>query len=109
LKRRRIATLGPRIPSIDATRVKPERFERPSARKRGYTWDWEKAAHAHKVANPLCRPCLQEGRITPADEVDHIIPHHGDMALFWDRDNWQSICRPCHEAKTAREQTGGRV
>lgn len=29
--------------------------------------------------------------------VDHIIPHKGDMTLFWDPDNWQSLCFWCHD------------
>jgi 5-methylcytosine-specific restriction protein A len=48
--------------------------------------------------------------VEPAAVVDHITPHGGDEALFWDRDNWQPLCKPCHDAKTAREDGGfGRV
>ena len=25
------------------------------------------------------------------------------MKLFWDRDNWQPLCKQCHDKKTARE------
>ena len=28
--------------------------------------------------------------------LDHIIPHRGDRKLFWDRDNWQALCKSCH-------------
>jgi 5-methylcytosine-specific restriction endonuclease McrA len=28
--------------------------------------------------------------------VDHIQPHRGDQRLFWDRRNWQPLCRTCH-------------
>jgi hypothetical protein len=38
-----------------------------------------------------------------ANVVDHIIPHRGDMELFWDESNWQSMCEPCHNRKTASE------
>lgn len=38
--------------------------------------------------------------------VDHIIPHRGDMKLFWDEDNWQSLCKHCHDVKTAKEDGG---
>lgn len=42
--------------------------------------------------------------------VDHIIPHKGDPELFWDQDNWQSLCKPHHDRKTATEDGGfGRV
>jgi len=39
--------------------------------------------------------------------VDHIIPHRGDLALFWDeKNNWQALCHRCHSRKTAREDGG---
>ncbi|MGQ3674267.1 HNH endonuclease [Xanthobacter sp. TB0139] len=30
---------------------------------------------------------------------DHIRPHRGDEALFWDRDNLQTLCKPCHDGR----------
>lgn len=27
-------------------------------------------------------------------------------ALFWDRNNWQSLSKRCHDRKTAREDSG---
>ncbi|MCB4811684.1 HNH endonuclease [Methylovorus menthalis] len=47
-------------------------------------------------------------RLTPATVVDHIKPHRGDMALFWDRNNWQAMAKECHDRKTAREDGGFR-
>lgn len=38
--------------------------------------------------------------------VDHIIPHKGDMELFWDRNNWQAMAKECHDKKTATEDGG---
>jgi 5-methylcytosine-specific restriction protein A len=38
-----------------------------------------------------------------ATVVDHIVPHRGDQRLFWDEANWAALCKPCHDAKTARE------
>ena len=32
-----------------------------------------------------------------------MVPHHGDMTLFWDEENWQALCKRCHDAKTASE------
>jgi len=34
--------------------------------------------------------------------VDHIQPHRGDQLLFWDRTNWQTLCKRCHDQKTGR-------
>jgi 5-methylcytosine-specific restriction protein A len=46
------------------------------------------------------------GVITAATIVDHINPHKGDQALFWDQSNWQVLCKQCHDRKTA--ETDGR-
>lgn len=31
------------------------------------------------------------------------------MALFWDEANWQPLCKPCHDQKTAREDGPAQV
>jgi hypothetical protein len=41
-----------------------------------------------------------------ATVVDHIVPHRGNMRLFWARENWAARCKPHHDAKTAREDGG---
>lgn len=41
-----------------------------------------------------------------ADVIDHIIPHKGDKALFWDKRNWQGLCTVCHTSKTNRFDGG---
>lgn len=38
--------------------------------------------------------------------VDHIRPHKSNYDLFWDPNNWQSMCDPCHSKKTATEDGG---
>ena len=52
---------------------------------------------------PLCAACEAEGRLVPAMVVDHVTPHRGDLRLFWDSGNWQALCKPCHDRKTAAE------
>ena len=48
---------------------------------------------------------LRDGKYTQATAVDHIVPHRGDSKLFWDRNNWQPLCKPCHDRKTGREDS----
>ena len=38
--------------------------------------------------------------------LDHIVPHRGVAALYWDQSNWQGLCVTCHGSKTAREVWG---
>ena len=79
---------------------------RGSARERGYDSKWDKARAGFLVKNPLCAACEKVGRTTAAKVVDHIVPHRGDMVLFWKRENWQPLCEPHHSEKTMRELAG---
>jgi len=80
--------------------------ERSTAAERGYDYRWQKYRKAYLAAHPLCVECLNHDRVTAATVVDHIKPHRGDQKLFWDPKNHQSLCKPCHDSKTAR--TDGR-
>jgi 5-methylcytosine-specific restriction enzyme A len=80
---------------------------RGSASERGYDNRWQKARAGYLRSHPLCRRCEQRGDLTPATVVDHIVPHRGDRDLFWRSDNWQPLCKPCHDRKTATEDGGG--
>ena len=87
-----------------ATIVANPKDLRDSAAKRGYDSKWRKARLSYLKRNPLCRHCLDAGTTTAANEVDHIIRHSGQSdPLFWDRDNWQALCKPCHSKKTREE------
>ena len=77
---------------------------RPSPAARGYGLRWRYASRLYRKQNPLCAGCLEKGRVRHARVTDHIIPHKGDMSLFWDRTNWQGLCIPCHNAKSAKEK-----
>jgi len=71
-----------------------------------YTYKWRKASKEFLKKHPLCAQCQREGRLTPATEVDHIKPHGGDRSLFWNKKNWQPLCKSCHSKKTAKEDGG---
>ena len=92
--------------SAAAVKAELER-QRPSAARRGYGFRWRRVRQAFLKRNPLCVACRAEGRLESATVVDHVVPHRGDPVLFWDRANWQSMCKPCHDAKTAREGRWG--
>jgi 5-methylcytosine-specific restriction protein A len=81
--------------------------ERASAARRGYGPRWRRARAGYLARHPLCVQCEAAGRLEPATVVDHVIPHHGDQALFWAEGNWQGLCKRCHDAKTAREGRWG--
>ena len=85
--------------------TKHEPVHRGSAASRLYGYKWRVARLEYLEANPFCVYCLRfEKRYIAANVVDHIVPHHGDLSLFWDRDNWQSLCLKHHNRKSAREK-----
>lgn len=81
---------------------------RGDATKRGYGHKWRQARAAFLRRNPLCVMCEAEGLVAEARVVDHIVPHRGDDALFWDRKNWQPLCKSHHSTKTAAHDGGFR-
>lgn len=91
-------------PKCPCRRTANQQYEaqRGTPRKRGYTKKWEKARAAFLRQNVLCAEHRRQGHNVVATVVDHIVPHRGDMRLFWDRSNWQALCETCHNAKTAR-------
>jgi hypothetical protein len=40
---------------------------------------------------------MAKGKVAAAKIVDHVIPHKGNLKLFWDRANWQPLCKACHD------------
>ena len=81
-------------------------ISRPTAAKRGYNSRWQKARKMFLAEHPLCVECEKQGRYVEATVVDHITPHKGDQALFWDENNWQPLCKQCHDRKTVLEDGG---
>ncbi|MBK9704528.1 MAG: HNH endonuclease [Betaproteobacteria bacterium] len=53
--------------------------------------------------------CEAAGRLTAASVVDHVVPHRGDQALFWDVGNWQPLCKPCHDGAKQSLERGGKL
>jgi 5-methylcytosine-specific restriction protein A len=78
---------------------------RQSSAERGYGPRWQKTRKGYLAAHPFCTDPHGEhkGQQVLANELDHIVPHKGDMKLFWTRSNWQGLCKPCHSRKTASE------
>lgn len=68
-----------------------------------HTARW-RALRRQVLQYPLCVECLKENRIEPAIDVDHIVPHNGDLARFFDRWNLQGLCKLHHTQKTRAGQ-----
>lgn len=66
--------------------------------KHMYNNRWRKARDLFLISHPWCERCLQNGDYVKADTVHHVIEHKGDQKLFWDRKNWQALCKNCHSS-----------
>lgn len=80
-----------------------------SSAARGYGHKWRKAREDFLQRNPLCVMDQELGRVVQATVVDHKVPHRGDMKLFWDRGNWQSLCKDCHDRHKQRQERSGKA
>lgn len=87
----------------------PDDSNRASATARGYNGRWRKARATYLREHPLCAMHMEIGQVVQATVVDHKIPHRGDQALFWDRSNWQSLCKECHDRHKQRLEKSGAV
>jgi 5-methylcytosine-specific restriction enzyme A len=76
-------------------------------RKLYRTARWRAYRDQKRAEDPLCVECRAEGLFVTWDDLDHVVPHHGDLELFWDYDNLRGLCHRHHSAKTRREQVGG--
>lgn len=78
---------------IEGNRARKARHDqhRLSATKRGYGTQWRKLRAEFLILHPIYRY-----RGDAANTVDHITPHRGDQRLFWNWNNWQALCTPCH-------------
>lgn len=97
--------------------------KRLSSTAKGYGYRWKLARADFLRRNPECVFCQREGRPMLATIVDHIKAHRlGDAKqsadpdriaqawkLFWDRGNWQSLCKPCHDSTKQRMEKSGRL
>jgi 5-methylcytosine-specific restriction protein A len=55
---------------------------------------WKRIRDRYIREHPLCERCLEEGRVTIAEEVHHILPlSRGGTSS---PDNLMSLCRSCH-------------
>lgn len=88
-----------------------------------YNSRWDKARLSFLKSHPLCVMCHRQGRAVAAAVVDHIKPHRLKEAincgkqeeiakaqkLFWDKANWQPLCKQHHDSTKQREEKRGHV
>jgi 5-methylcytosine-specific restriction enzyme A len=96
-----------------------------STSARGYDHDWKLYRLDYLKAHPLCVRCCRRLGLDPLDVaaavlalphdaipwatvVDHIIPHEGDKVKFWNPNNHEATCKPCHDGEKQKEENAQR-
>ena len=71
-------------------------------RKWYYTERWK--ALRRQVMLDQHYTCAEPGcaHVELSLDIDHIEPHRGDPAKFWNRANLRGLCHSCHARKTGR-------
>ena len=84
----------------DHERSNAERYDRTrgKTKARGYGGRWQKVRSRKIKRDPMCEHC---GKV--AVDVDHITPIKQGGAQY-DPANLQTLCRRCHNIKTAGER-----
>lgn len=108
-KRPRLQNHTPRLNVLSGRTGSARKNKGQSSTARGYGYRWQKERAAFLVENPLCAMCSTETVPVLAEVVDHIMPHGGNEKLFWDKNNWQPLCKRCHSGAKQRIEQQNRV
>lgn len=74
----------------------------PVVKKLYNSAQWKSIRVRQLAEHPWCAHCLVKGLHVPATEVHHLERHKGNPVLFY-AGPFESLCKPCHSAETARE------
>lgn len=70
------------------------KYERAPDINKTYGRSWKRIRDRYIKKHPLCEMCRKEGRLTPVDEVHHIVPvSQGGKSV---ESNLMSLCHSCH-------------
>jgi hypothetical protein len=58
---------------------------------------WRRLRKFQLIQHPLCKFCLERGIVTPANVIDHVVPHKGDWTKFVNG-KLQSLYEPRHRS-----------
>lgn len=86
---------------VHALQKERTRYNR-DVRKWYYTQRWKLLRQ--RVLLEQSHTCAEAGcgHVNLSLDVDHVVPHRGNPALFWDRANLRGLCHACHARKTGR-------
>lgn len=73
------------------------------------TATWQRLRRLKLSEAPLCETCEDQGKITPALDVDHRVAIKAGGPAFPEIEGLRSLCHSCHSIKTnALDRRGGK-
>ena len=75
------------------------KYQRDPESNKRYGRSWKRIRDRYIKTHPLCEECQRQGRLTPAEEVHHIIPLANGGRN--NKENLTSLCKSCHSRITA--------
>lgn len=78
-----------------------ERYRRDPATRKRYGRAWKRIRDRYATKHPLCEQCEKAGKITPTQEVHHILPLSEGGSH--DESNLMALCTACHSGITLAE------
>ncbi len=103
IKPKKICNRCRRVKGLSCDCPEPKKFEgmKQNNYKLYNSRKWRKYSHQLRKDNPLCKMCLEEGRTTPSQMVDHIKEINRGGSI-WDKSNHMCLCKKCHAKKSGR-------
>lgn len=103
----RLQVLRPQRLREPATKAERDRIRNKREWRAWYhTKRWKRMRWAVLLRDEFtCRRCGDQLILKTRTLVaDHIVPHRGDEALFWDERNLQTLCASCHSGAKQRDE-----
>lgn len=84
---------------------------KPTGERGTYNGYWKNISRAYRIENPLCELCAHIGKLTDATPGDFkgVTDHIVRVAAGGhprDAENFMTLCKDCHNRKTAAEGRG---
>ena len=87
------------VPNIKRLSKQYNQYERDPASNKRYGRAWKRIRDRYIKAHPLCEECQKQGKLTPAEEVHHILPLSKGGGN--EKSNLMALCKSCHSRITA--------
>lgn len=105
-----------RIRMLRPNDVRQRNREHDARRRTAQSWRrlystarWLTLREAQLNLHPLCKRCVDRGKVVEATVAHHKVAHKGNPELFFDPNNLASSCKPCHDIDEQRIERGGQA